>query len=56
MREVLYEERLKCGWKCGDECQEMPQEVVYAIVDYAPGEGCRGGLRETGLESLQTGF
>jgi hypothetical protein len=56
MRKVLYEERLKSGWKCRDEYQEMPQEVVYAIVDYAPGEGCRGGLSEASFESLQTGF
>jgi hypothetical protein len=56
MREVLYKERLKSGWKCRNESQEVPQEVVYAIVDYAPGEGCRRGLRETSFESLQTGF
>lgn len=56
MRKVLYEEWLKSRWKCRNECQEMPQEVVYAIVDYALGEGCRGGLRETSFESLQTGF
>jgi hypothetical protein len=56
MRKVLYEKRLKCRWKCRNECQEMPQEVVYAIVDYAPGEGCRGGLRETSFKSLQTGL
>jgi hypothetical protein len=56
MRKVLYKERLKSGWKCRNECQEMPQEVVYAIVDYAPGERCRGGLRETSFKGLQTGF
>ncbi len=56
MRKVLYEERLKSGWKCRNECQEMPQEVVYTVIDYAPGEGRRGGLRETSFESLQTRF
>jgi hypothetical protein len=56
MRKVLYEEWLKSGWNCRDECQEMPQEVVYAVVDFSPGEGCQGGLRETSFEGLQTGF
>jgi len=56
MREVLNEERLKGGWKCRNECQEMAQEVVYTVVDCASGEGRRGALRETGFESLQTRF
>ena len=32
----------------------MPQEMVYAVIDNAPGEGCRGRLGKTSFESLQT--
>lgn len=41
MRKVLHKERLKRGWKRWDKGQEMPQEVMYAVVDGAPSEGCR---------------
>ena len=41
MRKVLHKERLKGGWKGRDKDQEMPQEVMYAVVDGAPSEGRR---------------
>ena len=53
MRKVLNKKRLEGRWKCRNECQDMPQEVVYAVVDCAPGEGCRGALGETSFKSLQ---
>lgn len=56
MRKVLNKKRLKGRWKCRNECQEMPQEVVYAVIDCAPGEGRRGALGETSFKSLQARF
>jgi len=41
MRKVLHKERLKRGWKRRDKGQEMPQEVMYTVVDGAPREGSR---------------
>lgn len=32
----------------------MPQEMVHAVIDSAPGEGCRGRLGKTSVESMQT--
>ena len=54
MRKVLNKERLKRRWKRRDEGQKMPQEMVYAVVDGAPGEWCRGALGKTSFEGLQT--
>lgn len=41
MRKIFHKERLKRGWKRRDKGQEMPQEVMYAVVDGAPREGSR---------------
>jgi len=54
MRKVLHKERLKRRWKRRNEGHKMPQEMVYAVVDGAPSEWCRGALGKTSFESLQT--
>jgi hypothetical protein len=54
MRKVLHEERLECGWERWNEGQEMPQEMMYAVVDGAAGEGRGGALWKTSFEGLQT--
>jgi len=39
MRKVLHKERLKGGREGRDKGQEVPQEVMDAVVDYASCEG-----------------